>query len=88
MLRADYTTRFKKDYKLASKRGRDMSIIDRAIADIINEKPLPDRFRDHILVADYRGCHECHLQSDWLLVYQIWDGVAVFERTGTHSDLF
>ena len=88
MLAADYTNRFKKDYKQAMKRNYDISMIDAVIVDLINEVPLDERYKDHPLFGSYEGCRECHIKPDWLLIYQIGNGVIVFERTGTHSDLF
>ena len=88
MLVPDYTSRFKKDYKQAIKRNLDISLIDNIINDLINEIPLNTKHRDHDLTGNYAGCRECHIQPDWLLIYQIGNGIIVFERTGTHSDLF
>lgn len=88
MLIADYTGQFKKDYKLAMKRGFDILLIDNLIRDLINEKPLQAKHKDHALSGDYTGYRECHIKPDWLLIYQIGNGVIVFERTGSHSDLF
>jgi len=88
MLTADFTTKFKKDYKLSIKRNLDISLLDAVIINLINEVPLDKKYNDHSLVGNYSGCRECHIMSDWLLIYQIGNGVVVFERTGTHSDLF
>ena len=88
MLTADFTGQFKKDYKLAINRGLDISLMDRMIRDLISEVPLPKKHNDHLLSSDYTGCREYHIKPDWLLIYQIGNGVIVFERTGTHSDLF
>ena len=88
MLKPDFTNRFKKDYKLAIKRNYDISLLDSVIDDLINEKPLAGKHRDHVLIGDYIGCRECHIKPDWLLIYQVGNGIIVFERTGTHSDLF
>ncbi|MDR1186132.1 MAG: type II toxin-antitoxin system YafQ family toxin [Bifidobacteriaceae bacterium] len=88
MLRSDFTNRFKKDYKRAGKRGWDLSLLDEAIRLIVHEQPLPATSLDHSLVGDFAGCRECHLRPDWLLVYQVGNGAVVFERTGSHSDLF
>ena len=88
MLTADYTNRFKKDYKLAIKRNYDVSLIDVVIVNLINEAPLEERYKDHPLFGDYEGYRECHIKPDWLLIYQTGNGVIVFERTGTHSDLY
>lgn len=88
MLTPDYTGRFKKDYKLAVKRNYNISLIDALIRNLINEHPLDARHKDHALSGEYEGCRECHIKPDWLLIYQIGNGIIVFERTGTHSDLF
>lgn len=93
MLIADFTTQFKKDYKLSIKRGLDISLIDDIINDLVDEIPLDEKHKDHPLTGNYKGCRECHIKSDWLLIYQIGintegKGTIVFERTGTHSDLF
>ena len=88
MLTADYTNRFKKDYKLAIKRNYDVSLIDAIIVNLINEVPLEERYEDHPLIGNYKGYRECHIKPDWLLIYQIGNGAIVFERTGTHSDLY
>ena len=88
MLKPDYATRFKKDYKLAVKRKYDISLLDEIIVKLINEIPLEAKHKDHPLSGNYANCRECHIKPDWLLIYQIGDGIIVFERTGTHSDLF
>jgi len=83
-----YSTRFKKEYKLSQRRGLDLGKIDKIIAQLVNELPLPPQNRDHDLIGDYIGCRECHIQSDWLLIYKIDGNDIIFLRTGTHSDLF
>ena len=88
MLKPDYTSKFKKDYQRVIKRNYDISLLDDVIEDLVNEIPLDKKHKDHALVGNFVGCRECHIKSDWLLVYQIGKGVIVFERTGTHSDLF
>ena len=88
MLTADFTDRFKKEYKLAAKRGLDILLLDAVITDPINGVPLNKKHKDHLLTGNFAGCRECHIKPDWLLVYQRGNGVIVFERTGTHSDLF
>ena len=88
MLTPDYTNKFKKDYKQAMKRKLDIASIDVVMNDLINEIPLAEKHRDHALSGNYEGCRECHIKPDWLLIYQVGNGIIVFERTGTHSDLF
>lgn len=88
MLAPDFTNKFKKDYKRMMKRNVDIALIDDVITDLVNEIPLDEKHKDHVLVGDYDGCRECHVRPDWLLIYQVGNGIIVFERTGTHSDLF
>ena len=85
-----FTSQFKRDLKLAKKQGRD---IDK-LFDVINTNAeggkLDDKYRDHNLNGDYAGCRECHVEPDWLLVYEVIDKVLVLMlyRVGTHSELF
>jgi len=88
MLTPDYTTQFRRDYRLSVKRGFDISLIDELMDTLITEKPLDERHRDHPLKGEYLGCRECHIQPDWLLVYRIVGDMIIFVRTGMHTDLF
>ena len=84
------TTKFKKDLKLAKKRGYDLSLLG-SIVDLLAEgKTLPEKNKDHILIGNYIECRECHITPDWLLIYEISDNelILYLTRTGTHSDLF
>lgn len=85
-----FTSHFKKDYKLAQKRGRDVAALDKVIEMLAEGQTLPDEYHDHSLVGNYRGCRECHIEPDWLLIYCYLNDqlVLVCSRTGTHSDLF
>jgi mRNA interferase YafQ len=85
-----YSTRFRKDYKLCQKRGYSMSKLLETMGDLESETPLSPLLKEHPLQGDYSGCLECHIESDWLLVYQIDDEIkeVYFVRTGTHSDIF
>ena len=83
-----YTNRFAKDVELAKRRGKDTDKLKNVIELIVSEQSLPLRLRDHPLVGKYAGRRECHIDPDWLLVYKLEPGAVVFERTGTHSDLF
>lgn len=84
------TAQFKKDFKLAMKRGLRIELLEDVIAVLAMGGTLPDRNRDHALTGDWVGHRECHILPDWLLVYRIEDEVLVLTltRTGTHSDLF
>ncbi len=84
------TAQFRRDYKRAKKRRYDLSLLDSAIQTLLAEKPLPARYHDHDLTGDYIGFRECHITSDWLLIYAVDKGRLILTafRTGTHSDLF
>ena len=86
----EMSTRFKKDYKLAKKRGYNMDLLKEVIDILANGDQLPEKYFDHPLSGDYRGSRECHIEPDWLLIYRIEKEVLVLglTRTGTHSDLF
>lgn len=82
------TNRFKKDVELAGKRGKNLAKLRMVMEKLIAEKSLQARHRDHPLVGNYAGRRECHLEPDWLLIYKLDGNDIVFERTGTHADLF
>ena len=90
MLTINYSTRFKKDYKLVRKRGYDISLLEEVLELLCTEQPLPQKYLDHALTGNYGGHRECHITPDWLLIYKIENDVLVLSltRTGTHSDLF
>lgn len=84
------TTQYKRDLKLARKRGLDEALLDDIIILLINGRPLPETNKDHALKGDYKGCRECHITPDWLLIYSVDNGINLLTliRTGSHSDLF
>ena len=84
------TTQFKKDYKLAKKRGLNLSLLKDIVTKLANGEPFEPRHKDHALTGNWAGHRECHIQPDWLLIYRYEDDVLVLTlaRTGTHSDLF
>lgn len=90
MLKVQYTSRFKKDYKLIKKRKYDIQKLKNVISILCNCECLPQKFKDHELSGDYKGFRECHIEPDWLLIYKISDDTLILTltRTGTHSDLF
>lgn len=90
MLSIVYHSQFKKDYKRALKRGCDPQLLTDIVTKLANEEPLPAKNRDHALTGNYKGMRECHIQPDWLLVYQVREEelVLALVRTGSHADLF
>lgn len=84
------SNQFKKDVKLAQKRGYDIKLLKRIILTLAEGSTLEAKYKDHALTGNFDGFHECHIRPDWLLVYKINHGrlVLLLARTGTHSDLF
>lgn len=85
-----FTSQFKRDLKLAKKQGKNIDKLFDVISIIAEGKKLDQKYRDHNLGGDYVGCRECHVEPDWLLVYEVMDNVLVLMiyRVGTHSELF
>lgn len=85
-----FTSQFKRDYKLAKKRGKDIKLLDDIIVKLAAGEALPSNYYDHPLSGNWAGHRECHIQPDWLLVYYYRDDILVLtlSRTGSHSDLF
>ena len=85
-----FTNQFKKDIKLADKQGKDIDKLFKVVDILANGEQLDDKFRDHDLSGNYKGCRECHIEPDWLLIYEIDNGILVLmlNRVGSHSELF
>ncbi len=90
MLEIVLSNQFKKDLKLAAKRGYKLELLEETVDKIASNVKLEDKYRDHALTGNYVGFRECHIQSDWLLVYRIENTelILFLSRTGSHSDLF
>ena len=90
MLEIIPTSKFKRDLKVAAKRGYPLKLLDEIVNMLAEQRPLPEKNRDHLLTANYIGCRECHITPDWLLIYQIKENTLrlYLLRTGTHSDVF
>ena len=90
MLTLHTTGQFRKDEKLARKRGLNISLLKTVIQNLLEEKTLGPKYKDHPLVGNYTGFRECHIKPDWLLIYTVDKGrlILTASRTGTHSELF
>ena len=84
------TTQLKKDLKRLQKRNYNLELLKAVLNTLANGESLATKHRDHVLSGTYAGLHECHIEPDWLLVYDIQDEdlILYLMRTGTHSDLF
>ena len=85
-----WTSKFKKDYKLAIKRNKNIELLDDIIRMLSRGETLPEKNQDHALSGNWSGFRECHIQPDWLLIYRIENDVLVLTlvRFGFHSYLF
>ena len=83
-----YTKQFSKDIKKAQKRKKNLEKLKIILRTLIEGHPPDPLHHDHKLIGDYQGRRECHVESDWLLIYKLDFPKIIFERTGSHSDLF
>ena len=88
MLKLVTTNQFEKDLGRMIRRGKNRDIILQVMQRLLNEENLDARYRDHKLRGSLAGRRECHVAPDWLLIYIKEPDRIIFERTGTHSDLF
>jgi len=84
------TTQFKKDVKVAGKRGKDMGKLKAVLDLLIAGDELPRQYKDHPLRGTFAGSRDCHLEPDWRLIYTLAEdgGHLRLEPTRTHRDLF
>ena len=83
-----FTSQFKKDLKLAKKQHKNLDKLFSVINTLANGETLNAKYKDHDLMGNYKGTRECHIEPDWLMIYKPMPEKIIFERTGTHSDLF
>lgn len=88
MLTVEYTTAFLRDVKMIKRRGKNTVKLNEVIYLLITEQPLPPKYRNHKLTGNFKDHLECHIEPDWLLIYQKIKMTLILVRTGTHSDLF
>jgi len=88
MRRPVYTGRFERDLKRIKRRGKNLEKLKSILRQLISEESLDKRYYDHPLIGNYKGRRECHIEPDGLLIYKLDQDMIIFERTGTHSDLF
>jgi len=90
VLEIEFTNKMKRDAKLMKKRGKDMSKLTDTLKLLASRAPMPERYHDHQLSGDMKDFRECHIEPNWLLIYQIFENRLILSAsgTGTHSDLF
>lgn len=88
MLIPVYTKQLERDLKRMLKRGKDAEKFKTIVRLLLADSALPPKYRDHKLSGPYTGRRDCHIEGDWVLIYKKETAAIIFERTGTHSDLF
>ena len=85
-----YRIRYKRTSGQQKKRGYNLSLLDNVVNTIAKGLPSPEKFKDHMLEGNSKGCRECHITSDRLLICEISekDLILCLAGTETHSDLF
>ena len=90
MYKIVYTNQMKKDAKLMKKRGKDLNKLINVLSLLSTGNLLPIQYRDHQLTGNLHDFRECHIEPDWLLMYQIFEDTLILSATatGSHADLF
>jgi len=83
-----YANQFSKDVRRVQNRRKNLEKLKIILQSLIAGEQLDPIHRDHKLIGNYQGRRECHIEADWLLIYKLKENQIIFERTGTHSDLF
>jgi len=82
------TSQFKRDVKRMQRQGKDWGKLKTVLESLVRGEKLAATYRDHVLVGQYKGTRECHVERDWLLIYESAESEIVLIRTGSHPDLF
>lgn len=88
MRRIKQRTQFRDDLKRLKRYGKNIRELFDAIELLAEEGALPPAYDAHRLTAEWSGVWECHIESDWLLIYTVTEDEVLLVRTGTHNDLF
>jgi mRNA interferase YafQ len=87
-LKLVYSSQFKKDYTKVKRQGKDLSQLLIVIEKLMKKEKLPTKYNDHKLTGRWKSFRDCHIEPDWILIYQLTEDKLILERTGSHSDLF
>jgi len=85
-----YTAKFKRELRRAKKQHKDMNALFDVVDMLSKGETLDEKYHDHALSGKYKGVRECHIEPDWLLVYEKIEDtlVLLLSRLGTHAELF
>jgi mRNA interferase YafQ len=82
------TTAFRKDVKRMDKRSKDLVKLEKIVERLAKGQPLEAKHKPHPLTGNWKPYWDCHIEPDWLLIYQVTDEAVYLMRTGSHADLF
>lgn len=90
MYKIVYTNRMKKDVRLMKKRGKKIEKLVNVLSLLTSGNPLPVQYKDRSLTGNLRDFRVCHIEPDWLLLYQLYEDTLILSATatGSHADLF
>lgn len=88
MRRIRQQQRFLDDFRRQKRRGKDIADLFAVVELLAQDGELPDAYDAHKLSGEWKGLWECHIEPDWLLIYQVTPNEVLLVRTGTHRDLF
>lgn len=83
-----YTSQFKKDFKRVLRQRKDLTKLEYVIETLLSNKKLESKFKDHQLSGKWKNHRDCHIEPDWMLIYQLTIDSLILERTGSHSEFF
>jgi mRNA interferase YafQ len=87
-VRLIYSSQFKKDFKRILNQGKNISQLEIVIETLLKQQTLDPKYRDHKLLGKWKNHRDCHIDSDWLLIYRLTEDALFLERTGSHAELF
>lgn len=84
-----YSTQFKKDFKRYQKDPQKMASLLKVLQLLAKGDPIPAKMRPHAHKGNYKGCIECHIGNDFLLIWMDESASIIrLLRLGSHSELF
>ena len=88
MLKVVTTRKFDREAKRVVRRGKDWGKMEEVVSRLMQRLPLEYKHHDHQLSGKLKDRRDCHVEPDWVLLYQVTETELILERTGTHSDIF
>ena len=88
MREVTYKPSIKRDLKKIKRRGKELAKLLLIVELLAKNGSLPNQLHPHKLSGKYDGLWECHIEHDWLLIYDVEPAEILLFHTGSHSDLF